>query len=62
MQLDDMDLSVSPVQGRFVYRHRWQAGDLVAWDNRCTMHCATDYDLHYVRAMHRTTVRGDRPA
>ena len=50
------------VQPAHIYRHRWQAGDLVAWDNRCTMHCATDYDLHYVRAMHRTTVRGDRPA
>ncbi len=50
------------VQPGHVYRHRWQAGDLVMWDNRCTMHRATEYDLRYARAMHRTTVQGDRPA
>ena len=44
-----------------VYRHRWRAGDLVMWDNRCTMHRATEYDLRHVRAMHRTTIQGDRP-
>jgi len=44
-----------------VYRHRWRAGDLVIWDNRCTMHSATDYDLRYTRAMHRTTICGDVP-
>jgi taurine dioxygenase len=44
-----------------IYRHRWQAGDLVMWDNRCTMHRATEYDLRFVRSMHRTTVQGDRP-
>jgi len=44
-----------------VYRHRWKAGDLVMWDNRCTMHRATEYDLRYARAMHRTTIQGDRP-
>ncbi|NCF81758.1 MAG: TauD/TfdA family dioxygenase [Proteobacteria bacterium] len=50
------------VQPAHVYRHRWQAGDLVMWDNRCTMHRATEYDLRYDRAMHRTTIQGDRPA
>ncbi|WP_439813876.1 TauD/TfdA dioxygenase family protein [Zavarzinia sp. CC-PAN008] len=49
-------------QDRFVYRHAWRAGDLVAWDNRCTMHRASvyDHDTH-VRVMHRTTVCGDVP-
>jgi alpha-ketoglutarate-dependent 2,4-dichlorophenoxyacetate dioxygenase len=28
-------------QPQFVYRHKWRAGDLVIWDNRCTMHRAT---------------------
>lgn len=46
---------------RFVYAHRWRAGDLVLWDNRCTMHCATSYDLAHERSMHRATIRGDRP-
>jgi taurine dioxygenase len=50
------------VQERHIYSHRWQAGDLVMWDNRCTMHRATEYDARYTRAMHRTTIQGDRPA
>jgi taurine dioxygenase len=48
-------------QPAHVYRHRWRAGDLVMWDNRCTMHRATEYDLRHTRAMHRTTIQGDRP-
>ncbi len=41
----------------FIYRHRWQVGDLVMWDNRCTMHYAVaDYDDVGERYMHRTTV------
>ena len=45
---------------RFVYRHRWQAGDLVIWDNRCTMHIAlADFTGH--RRMHRVSVLGDGP-
>jgi taurine dioxygenase len=49
------------VEPEHVYRHRWRVGDLVMWDNRCTMHRATEYDLRHVRAMHRTTIQGDRP-
>ena len=45
-----------------VYRHRWSAGDLVMWDNRCAMHYAIkDYDENMPRHMHRTTAAGDRP-
>ena len=47
-------------QPEFVFRHRWKRGDLVIWDNRCTMHYAVaDYDED--RYMHRTTVIGGRP-
>ena len=50
-------------QPRFVYRHRWRAGDAVLWDNRCTQHCATGFDeARYVRLMHRTTLEGETPA
>ncbi len=46
----------------FVYRHKWRLGDLVFWDNRCTMHFAQPYDdATYTRHMHRTTVQGDIP-
>lgn len=45
-----------------LYRHRWAAGDLLMWDNRCTMHYAVhDYDETTPRLMHRTTAAGDRP-
>lgn len=46
----------------FVYRHRWQTGDVVFWDNRSSMHCAIDdYNENDRRHMVRTTIRGDRP-
>ena len=49
------------LQDRFIYRHKWRAGMVVMWDNRCTMHNAEGgYDGH-LRVMHRTTVAGDAP-
>lgn len=45
---------------RFQYRHIWRDGDLVVWDNRCTMHRATkDYDLSQLRVMHRVMCEGE---
>lgn len=44
-------------QPQFVYAHRWQTGDLVIWDNRCTMHRARPYEeMTERRVLHRTTV------
>ena len=40
----------------FVYRHAWQPGDLVLWDNRAVMHRSCRYDLGHVRDIRRTTV------
>jgi taurine dioxygenase len=49
-------------QPEFVYRHRWQPGDLLMWDNCSAQHKATfDYDLPLRRLMYRTTVRGTAP-
>jgi taurine dioxygenase len=49
-------------QDEFVYRHRWRVGDLLMWDNRCTLHTGTLYDdTKYFRTMHRLWVKGDRP-
>jgi putative 2-oxoglutarate oxygenase len=46
----------------FVYRHRWRVGDAVLWDNRCTQHCATEFDeVRDRRRMHRTTLEGEPP-
>jgi len=41
---------------QFVYQHRWTVGDLVMWDNRCTMHRGRPYDETQRRVLHRTTV------
>lgn len=47
-------------QERYLYRHRWRAGDLVAWDNLATLHTATLFDhTRYQRLMFRTTVAGE---
>jgi taurine dioxygenase len=47
------------VQPEFTYRHRWTVGDIVMWDNRCTMHLAlADFDPSMPRHMFRTTLQG----
>ena len=44
---------------RFMYRHRWQVGDVLMWDNCSTQHLAVaDYGPQQHRYMHRTTVKG----
>jgi alpha-ketoglutarate-dependent taurine dioxygenase len=44
-----------------VYRHRWEVGDAVMWDNRGVLHRACPYDAASPRDMHRTTFAGDEP-
>ncbi len=51
------ELVAFATQPRFVYRHHWRVGDLVIWDDRCTMHRGRPYDeAKYRRVLHRTTV------
>ena len=51
------ELIAHTTQRQFVYTHRWRAGDLVMWDNRCTMHRGREFDdLRYKRDMQRATV------
>ena len=46
-----------------VYRHRWQVGDFMIWDNRCVLHRGCGYDADkYRRRMHQTRVRGCCPS
>lgn len=42
-------------QAQFVYRHRWHVGDVVMWDNRCTLHRGRRYDLSQRRELRRST-------
>ena len=56
------DLIDFATQPRFVYEHRWNAGDLLIWDNRCTLHRARPYDdLNHRRDMRRVTVEDSAP-
>jgi taurine dioxygenase len=43
----------------FVYEHVWQVGDVLLWDNRCSMHARTDFPNGERRLMLRTTIEGD---
>jgi taurine dioxygenase len=48
---------------QFAWEHVWRVGDLVLWDNRCTMHRRDAFDPKQRRIMHRTQVKGElRPA
>ena len=44
------------------YSHQWQVGDVLMWDNRCTMHRRDDFDASARRIMHRSQVKGLRMA
>ena len=50
------ELTAHATQRQFVYTHRWRVGDLVMWDNRCTMHRGTEFeDTRWPRDMLRAT-------
>jgi alpha-ketoglutarate-dependent taurine dioxygenase len=48
-------------QPEFRYRHQWQEGDLVIWDNCGTLHRVIPYSRDSGRMMHRTTIAGVEP-
>ncbi len=62
------ELTRHATQPAFVYRHNWKVGDLLVWDNRCTMHkvvadhneVAAPDDVGQIRRMHRVTLLGQR--
>jgi len=57
------ELTEHATQPAFVYRHRWRVGDLVMWDNQCTMHRARPFDdTRYPRDLRRTTLTAGAPA
>ena len=45
----------------FIYEHRWRVGDVLLWDNRCTLHARRDFDPNERRWMRRVTIKGDQP-
>lgn len=47
---------------QFSYQHKWRVGDLVFWDNRCTIHIACGGIIPPgIRHLHRTSIAGDVP-
>ena len=56
------ELHAHCIRPEFQYRHKWQVGDLLMWDNATSMHLAVcDYQLPERRLMYRTTVIGGVP-
>jgi taurine dioxygenase len=51
------ELHAHATADKYLYRHRWNVGDLVIWDNDATMHTRTacDHERHH-RLLYRTTV------
>lgn len=47
-------------QDQFIYAHKWRVGDLILWDNRCTLHARTDFSDRERRLLRRHVVEGDR--
>ena len=64
---DESAATIAEMKAYFVqppcqYRHQWRKGDVVIWDNRCTMHKANaDYAEGERRLMHRVIVAGTVP-
>ena len=55
--LDELITRATQPESRYV--HRWQAGELIIWDNRCVLHRGRPYDAdRYRRRMHQTRVAG----
>jgi taurine dioxygenase len=48
-------------RSELVYEHHWRVGDLLLWDNRCTMHRREPFDNASRRVMHRTQIKGKWP-
>jgi len=54
-------LMLHATQPQYTYRHKWQSGDLVIWDNTGAMHRAMPYEENSVREFHRCTLNGEEP-
>ena len=48
-------------RAEFIYEHVWRPGDLLMWDNRCTLHARTDFSPEERRLLRRVTILGERP-
>ena len=49
-------------QRQFIYQHVWRVGDVILWDNRCTLHARTDFSPNERRLLRRITVQDESGA
>jgi taurine dioxygenase len=65
MPLDESDALLSELWNHVrrtpSFTQVWDQGDIMMWDNRCTMHRRDSFDPNTLRIMHRTTTSGERP-
>lgn len=54
-------LMAHATQEKYIYRHKWQLGDLVIWDNTGAMHRVMPFDAESKREFHRCTLNGEEP-
>jgi taurine dioxygenase len=55
------ELCQASERSEIIYEHVWRVGDVVIWDNRCTLHARTDFDPAERRVLRRIALRGERP-
>ncbi len=48
-------------QPQFIYEHVWRPGDILMWDNRCTLHARSDFSAGERRLLRRVTILGEKP-
>ncbi len=67
LPLDDSEKLLDEVwahatRNEHTWHHRWRVGDVLMWDNRCTMHRRDAFDPASRRVMHRTQIKGSKPS
>jgi taurine dioxygenase len=65
MELEESDalldaLWANATRVELTFRQQWQAGDVLIWDNRCTLHRRDAFDPSVRRLMHRTQIKASR--
>jgi len=46
-------------QDKYIWEHKWKVGDLLVWDNRCTMHHRNAFPPNSRRLMHKSITAGE---